>query len=80
MHTDAALSLIHISVKDDGTDNNKKLDTQVDELVDALADMAKFDKAGEGLQRTTALAATLHLGAQYTLPAYDRLSLSLIHI
>ena len=63
-----------ISVKDDGTDNNKKLDTQVDELVDDLADLAKFDKAGEGLKRTTALAATLHLGAQYTLPAYDRLS------
>ena len=41
-----------ISVKDDGTDNNKKLDTQVDELVDDLADLAKFDKAGEGLKRT----------------------------
>lgn len=36
-----------ISVKDDGTDNNKKLDTQVDELVDDLADLAKFDKAGK---------------------------------
>ena len=46
----------------------------MDELLDDLADLAKFDKAGEGLKRTTALAATLHLGAQYTLPAYDRLS------
>ena len=63
-----------ISVKDDGSNNNKKLDTQVDELVDDLADLAKFDKVGEGMKRTTALAATLHLGAQYTLPAYDRLN------
>lgn len=58
------------------TDDNKenKLDNQVDKIVDDLADMAKFDKAGEGMKRTTALAATLHLGAQYTLPAYDRLN------
>ena len=63
-----------ISVKDDGTNSENKLDNQVDQLVDDLADLAKFDKAGEGMKRTTALAATLHLGAQYTLPAYDRLN------
>ena len=33
-----------ISVKDDGTDNNKKLDTQVDELVDDLADLENDNK------------------------------------
>lgn len=32
-----------------------------------------FTKEREGLKRTTALAATLNLGAEYTLPAYDRL-------
>ena len=33
-----------ISVKDDGTDSNQKLDTQVDELVDDLADLAKLTR------------------------------------
>lgn len=36
-----------ISVKDDGTNSENKLDNQVDQLVDDLADLAKFDKAGE---------------------------------
>lgn len=66
-----------ISVKDDG-DNKNKLDNQIDQLGDDLAELAKFDKVGEDLKRTTALAATLHLGAQYTLPAYDRLNFGLL--
>ncbi len=67
-----------IAVKEDENNGDKKLDNQLDQLVDDLADLAKFDKVGEGLKRTTALAATLNLAAQYTLPTYDRLSFGLL--
>lgn len=67
-----------ISVKDDDNNGGGKLDKQLDQLGDDLADLAKFDKVGQGLKRTTALAATLHFGAQYTLPAYDRLNFGLL--
>lgn len=67
-----------ITVKDDGNNGDSKLDNQIDQLTDDLADLAKFDKVGEGLKRTTALAATLNFGAQYTLPAYDRLNFGLL--
>ncbi|MCD8183902.1 MAG: DUF5723 family protein [Bacteroides sp.] len=63
-----------VAFKDADDNKENKLDNQVDRIVDDLADMAKFDKVGEGMNRTTALAATVHLGAQYTLPAYDRLN------
>lgn len=67
-----------IAVKEDDDNSSNKLDNQLDQLVDDLADLAKFDKVGEGLKRTTALAATLNLGAEYTLPAYDRLKFGLL--
>lgn len=61
-----------------GDDDPKSLDTQIDELGDDLSDLAKFSKEGEGLKRTTALAATINLGAEYTLPMYDRLRFGLL--
>lgn len=66
-----------IVVKDDEGKENS-LDNQVNRIVDDLADLAKFNKTGDGLKRTTALAATMHLGAQYTLPAYDRLNFGIL--
>lgn len=66
-----------IAVKD--TEGNKNsIDNQADRLVDDLKDMAKFTKEGDGMKHTTALAATLNFGAQYTLPAYDRLNFGLL--
>lgn len=63
-----------IPIKSDLGDNDpNSIDNQADRIVDDLEQMAKFTKDGEGLKRTTALAATLNLGAEYTLPAYDRL-------
>lgn len=68
-----------IPVKSDLGDNDpNSIDNQADRVVDDLEQMAKFTKEGEGLKRTTALAATLNLGAQYTLPAYDRLKFGLL--
>lgn len=61
-----------------GDDDPNSLDNQADRLVDDLEALSKFEKEGEGLSRTTALAATMNLGAQYTLPAYDRLKFGLL--
>lgn len=67
----------NIAVKDqDGKPNS--LENQGDALADDLKDMAKFTREGEGMKHTTALAATLNFGAQYTLPAYDRLNFGLL--
>lgn len=45
---------------------------------DDLKQMAKFTKEGEGLKQTTALAATLHWGAEYTLPVYRHLKMGFL--
>lgn len=67
----------NIAVKD--TEGNaNSLENQSDALLDDLKDMAKFIKEADGMKRTTALAATLNFGAQYTLPAYDRLNFGLL--
>lgn len=60
-----------ISVTDDNKGN--KLNHQVDQLVDDLSDLAKFSKDGDNGRIGQGLAATLNLGAEYTLPVYDRL-------
>ena len=67
----------NIAVNDtDGNENS--IDNQSDRLLDDLKDLAKFTKESDGMTRTTALAATLNFGAQYTLPAYDRLNFGLL--
>ena len=58
---------------EDTDGNPNSIDNQVDSYLDDLEGLSKFTKEGEGLKRNTALAATLHLGAEYTLPVYDRL-------
>lgn len=67
----------NIAVKD-SEGNENSLENQSDALLDDLKDMAKFSKEADGMKRTTALAATLNFGAQYTLPAYDRLNFGLL--
>lgn len=57
-----------------GDNDPNSLDNQADRVADDMEQLYKFSKTGEGLKRTTALAATMLLGAEYTLPAYDRLS------
>lgn len=61
-----------------GDDDPNSIDNQADRIGDDLEELSKFTKEGEGLKRATALAATLNLGAQYTLPAYDRLNFGLL--
>lgn len=57
----------------DDDDNPNSFNNQLDRITDDLIDLAQFTKEGVG-SRTTALAATLNIGAQYTLPVYDRLT------
>jgi len=56
-----------------GYDDNK-LDEQLDNMWDDLQDVINFHKTSESATRTTALAATVHLGAEYTMPFYNKLT------
>lgn len=57
----------------EGDDDPNSFNNQLDRLEDDLKDLARFNKAGMAT-RTTALAATLNIGAQYTLPVYRPLT------
>ena len=55
--------------------DEKKLSEQVDGIFDDLKDCANFEKADDsGKSRTTALAATLAIGAEYRMPFYKGLT------
>lgn len=66
----------NIQVKDDGINENgsTSLDDQMDDLSDDLEDMFQFYDGGVAAKRTTALNATLNIGAQYVFPYYKNLS------
>lgn len=53
--------------------NENKLDEQADRLFDDLGDCFNFQRESNGGSHTTALAATIHLGAEYTMPFYKKL-------
>lgn len=54
-------------------DGQTSLEDQIDELTDGLEDYFSFQREGEATSKTTALGATLNLGALYTLPYYEGL-------
>ena len=65
----------NIQVKDDESgDGSKSLDDQFDDLKDDLENMYQFYDRGVVSKRTTALNATVNIGAQYVLPYYKKLS------
>ncbi|WP_321436130.1 DUF5723 family protein [uncultured Bacteroides sp.] len=53
------------------------VDTQFDNIKDDLKAMTKFYDEGK-VSRTTMLATTINLGAEYKLPFYDKLSVGLL--
>lgn len=61
----------NITFDDEGNANS--FDNQVNKIQEDLLDLAQFTHEGVS-SRSTALAATLNLGAQYTLPVYNRLT------
>lgn len=63
-----------IAVDPEEGSTNKDFDDQLDDLTDGLEDWANFHKQPGSANRSTMLAATLNIGAEYILPYYDRLS------
>lgn len=60
--------------KDDPNYENNSLDEQLDDIWDGLEDVVNFHKTAEKSSHTTALAATVLVGAEYTMPFYNRLT------
>ena len=56
-----------------GDDDPNSLDSQLEALGDDLEDYASFHRRENGAKRTTSLAATLNIGAEYVFPFYDKL-------
>lgn len=56
-----------------GDDDPNSLDSQLEALGDDLEDYASFHRQENGTKRTTSLAATLNIGAEYVFPFYDKL-------
>ncbi len=54
------------------------IDDQTDSYGDQIADFINLRDNGDQGRRTTALAATVNVGADYTLPCYDKLSFGLL--
>lgn len=61
-----------IAVDDDDSPNS--LDNQWDRISDDLEDLYRFYDAGVKTSRTTALSASLNVGAEYALPWYKNLT------
>jgi hypothetical protein len=65
-----------IAVDPEAGDPND-IDTQFENIKDDLKDMAKFYDEGK-VSRTTMLATTINVGAEYAFPFYDKLSLGVL--
>ena len=62
---------------DEENDNN--FEDQVENMGDELASLYELENAGDKGGRTKMLGATINLGAEYTLPAYDKLTFGLMN-
>ena len=61
-----------------GSGSGNTLDNQWDYYSDQLTDFINLEDKGDQGGRTTALAATLNFGAEYTLPVYRKLTFGLL--
>lgn len=66
-----------IKVKDD-SENGTSIDDQVDDYKDQLSDFVNFENKGDQGSKSTMLAATANIGAEYQLPSYKPLSFGLL--
>ena len=60
-------------------DANNSFDNEMDRLEEGLAKLYELQNKGDKGSRTTGLAATMNLGAEYTLPSYKDLSFGLLN-
>lgn len=56
------------------SDRGETIDDKLDDYGDQITDFINLKDEGDQGKRTTGLAATLNLGAEYSLPMYDKLS------
>ena len=67
-----------IAVKPDGDNDPGDIDNQVDQMKDDLEDFIKLYDAGATTSRTTVLATTVNVGAEYAMPFYKKLTVGLL--
>ena len=67
-----------LAIRDSYAAGSKTFSDRGDEYSDQLADFLNLEDKGNQGSRTTALAATASIGAEYKLPAYDKLSFGLL--
>lgn len=58
--------------------NGKSIDDQMDEYEDQISDFVSFKNEGDQGSKSSTLAATVNLGAEYKLPMYEQLSFGLL--
>lgn len=68
---------IHTFDVDDDADNS--FDREIDRMGEKLADLYELQDNGDEGSRSKMLGATLNLGAEYTLPAYRKLTFGLMN-
>lgn len=66
-----------VAVKDEGG-NGVKMDDQTDAYADQLSDFVNLKNEGDQGSKSTLLAATVNVGAEYQLPMYKKLSFGLL--
>lgn len=66
----------NIAIESDGS--GRELEDQFDDLQDDLEKLYNVKTDGEVGSRSTMLAATMNIGAEYALPAYDKLKFGLL--
>ena len=59
--------------------NDGKFENGGDQIKDDLTDFANMEDKGDTGSKSTALASTLRLGAEYPMPFYDKLSAGLLY-
>ena len=75
MNHDFEFSGFHdVPVEETEDNKHNSIENQADRLVDDLSDLAKFNRDEVGGKMKSGLAATVNLGAQYTLPVYRKVN------
>ncbi len=67
-----------VAVKDEGAAPGTTMEEQSDSYADQLSDFINLRNEGDKGSKTTMLAATLNVGAEYQLPMYKKLSFGLL--
>lgn len=60
-------------------DKSNNFEDEVDRLSDGLIGLYELENAGDKGKRSTSLGATMNLGAEYTLPVYNKLKFGLMN-